>query len=789
MSKNYEADSSNAPIKYFLLKVASLKYLYVVCLAVALITAVLYNIYSKRVYEASASISPIENKTSALLSSDQRFGNEYMQSFVNIENEINNLRSFPLVLKTITDMNLEVSYSRESKGIFKQRYDLYNETPVFVTIDKSHIQPVNARFSITILNETSFRLVLSDDDVTFYNYLDNQVKSENNTLTVDTICKFNETISNRYFRFSVALNKDRIVSKNDSDYKYFFWFNHLDFLTKSYLDRLKVERVSQLASIILIRFRGENNDKTITFLNRFINTFLEENLSKKNKMALSTVNFIDNQISGISDSLSRSESALKNYRSANQVMDLSFQGQRIYEQRNQIDAERANLQVQERYYNYVINYLKVNTDVSGVVPPSAMNVNDPITNQLISELLNLNNQRSSVTSGSNAEKNIFVGQIDNKIRLQKQAIIENFTNNLNTLVLSLNELDYREEKLSREISRLPRTEMNMVSMQRKFNLNDAIYTFLLQKRSEAAISLASNYPDFEIVEQARAITAAVISPKQVINLILALIIGILLPTLFIVVRDTFDTKIRSINDAEYLLKRSQLSVIYRNENKSETVVDDFPKSAIAESFRNLRSSLFMRCAHVKSKVILVTSSQPQDGKSFISLNLASSIASVGYKTLLIDSDLRRPVLHRKLNMDNSTGLSNYMAKNATADDILFKTPVKNLHFIPAGPGIPNPTELMEAGVLDNLINSLKDQFEYIIIDTTPIGIVADAMLMMKYASNSLLVIRNNYTRKDILQGVVASLKVNKLSNYDIVFNDLDLQKSSYKYYSKYYIKK
>jgi hypothetical protein len=138
-----------------------------------------------------------------------------------------------------------------------------------------------------------------------------------------------------------------------------------------------------------------------------------------------------------------SESALKNYRSANQVMDLSYQGQRIYEQKTLIEAERASLQVQERYFNYVINYFKANRDMSGVVPPSAMNVTDPVTNQLITELLNLNTQRSNITSGSSNEKNILLGQIDNRIAMQKQAIIENFTNNLNTLALSLNELNYR----------------------------------------------------------------------------------------------------------------------------------------------------------------------------------------------------------------------------------------------------------------------------------------------------------------------------------------------------------
>ncbi len=254
------------------------------------------------------------------------------------------------------------------------------------------------------------------------------------------------------------------------------------------------------------------------------------------------------------------------------------------------------------------------------------------------------------------------------------------------------------------------------------------------------------------------------------------------------IRDFFDDKIRSINDAEYMLHRSVLSVIYSNNLKSETVVAEFPKSAISESFRNLRSSLFLKSDHEKSKVILITSSQPQDGKSFVSINLASSIASVGYKTILIDCDLRRPTLHIKLKEDNIAGVTNFMIRKASPEELIRNTAVTNLDFISAGPVIPNPSELLESGVLDNLINFLKTKYDYIVIDTTPVGIVSDAILLMKYASKVLMVIRNNYTRKDIFANVINNLKTNKLSNYDIIYNDLNLHKSSYRHYSNYYIK-
>lgn len=424
--------------------------------------------------------------------------------------------------------------------------------------------------------------------------------------------------------------------------------------------------------------------------------------------------------------------------------------------------------------------------MSGITPPSSANITDPIMNKLISDLIALNADRSTISN--NNEKNLFLTQIENKIKIQKQAIIENVTNNLNTLNLTLNELNYKTEKLSKDISNIPKTEMNMVNIQRKFNLNNTIYTLLLQKRSESAITLASNYPDYEILEPAREITSKIIKPKIIMNYLFSLFIGLLIPTIFLIIRDFLNDKVSSVYDIEHLLGRSIFGIIYNNPKKYEAVVTESPRSAISESFRNLRSSLFLKLKSEQSKVILVTSSQPQDGKSFISLNLAASIASVGFKTLIIDCDLRRPILHEKFKVDNSQGISNFMIKNAREGEIIHKTSVENLFFIPAGSILPNPSELIDSGVLDDLINYLKSRFEFIIIDTPPVGLVADSIQLMKYASQILLVTRNNITRKDLLENALNLLASNKIDNYELILNEQKLKESQYSKYSNYYLK-
>jgi capsular exopolysaccharide synthesis family protein len=185
---------------------------------------------------------------------------------------------------------------------------------------------------------------------------------------------------------------------------------------------------------------------------------------------------------------------------------------------------------------------------------------------------------------------------------------------------------------------------------------------------------------------------------------------------------------------------------------------------------------------------MITSSQPQDGKSFISFNLAASIASVGYKTIILDSDLRRPTLHEKFKEINTSGLSTYMVNKSSPEDIIRKTNIKNLSFIPSGPILPNSAELIESGSLDELMDYLKSKYEYIIIDTTPAGLVADAALMMKYANLNLLICRNNHTRKDVFKDVLDILTTNRIENFDVIFNDLNLKKSRYGRYNSYYKK-
>lgn len=789
MKNRNEPDSSNVLIQQYLVKVYSLRFYYIGCIFFFAAVALLINKFSQKAYEIKTTIGQVQENRSSALASDNMFRQSAPYSAGRtVEDAINNLNSFSLISSTINSLNLEIGYFKESSNILKQSTEISLNTPFLINLDKSHIQPIDVKFYITVLNDSTFRLTASNKKTSLYNYIDNLIVSDDVFLRIDTICKFNKTITDSNLKFSVSFNKDFKPDKKDLKDHYYFKLFHLEELAKTYLKNLKIEPISVLASIIGVQFTGNNIDKSITFLNSYINSFLEQDLTKKNKISVNTIKFIDSQISEISDSLGKSESNLRNYKTNNQVMDLSFQGQRTYDEMAQIESDRTNLELQSRYYNYVLNYLKTKENASGVVTPNSAKITDPIMNQLITDLNNLNAERSNIMSTNSNEKNLFLVQVDNKIKMQRQTIIENVTNNLNTINITLSELNYKSDKLSKLISNMPKTEMNMVNIQRKYNLNNANYTYLLQKRSEAAITFASNLPDYEILEPAREITSKIVKPKVIINYLLALFFGLMMPTAFLIIKDLLNNKISSVYDVEHILDRSVFGIIYSNSKKYENVVSEAPRSAISESFRNLRSSLFRKLKSDLPKVIAFTSSQPQDGKSFIAFNLAASIASVGYKTVIIDCDLRRPTLHIKFKEENTSGISNFLIKSTTVNEIIRTTSVENLSFIPAGPIIPNPSELIDYGALDDLIDYLKSRFQFIIIDTPPLGLIADTIPLMKYATQILVVSRNNFTQKEIFINALASLDTNKIDNYEVVLNDLDLKKSPYSGYKNYYLK-
>lgn len=764
---------------------------YLVLIVVFLIGAFLKNKFSTVVYRnATTLFMNQDDRTRAMNSTNDMFQSFGLFSVKgNIENELEIIKSFALVKKVITETNLKISYFSHpvsplsdmlKNTPFIKKTELYGNSPIEVVIDPSVPQAVNLPFFVTFLNETEFTIETQGEEIPLFNYIDDQVVSLTPAIQFKQRFRFGDEIKTRYFNFRIH-KTNNFTKEYTADKRLFFVMHDVNRLAIQYQNALKTETTSERSTLIKVSLTGTNRQRITDFLNNLTDVYLGKSLEKKNKTALSTIDFIDSQISNIADSLSYAETALKNFRTSEGVMDLSFQGQQIFEQLSRLENEKAALEIQKKYYEYLNNYLEESQDLSSIMAPSAMNVVDPILNNLVTQLITLGTERAAMLRNSPNQQNLFLPENNIRIENLKKTIQETVHNTLNTLNISLNEINYRMSRASRQISQMPKTELQLRGVERKFDLNEAIYNFLLQKRAEAQIARASSLPDYEIVDSAVLATSRVVAPKKMLSYIISVFLALFLPTGFIMAKDFLNNKIIDPEEIELMTDFPILGNIYHNFHRSRLVVHEHPNSSVTESFRAVRTNFQFFSEGGKRQVLLITSATSGEGKSFCSLNLASAFALNGHRTVLMEFDLRRPKIHQQFNSSNIIGISSYLIDKAIIDDIILPTQIDNLDLISAGPAAPNPAELINSERTSELIDKLKEMYDYIIIDSAPSGILAETLLLMKHADLNIFVVRMDYSIKDTLVNAISTLEKNNFSNVTMLLNDINAKRDAYKY--------
>lgn len=753
--------------------------------------ALIYNKVTKNRYE---------NQTTLLLQEEENnnfmTGENVMQGFglfapnQNIENEIGILESFTLINDAIIQLNLETTIFKEENllgdkldfSFLKTDTEIYNESPVRISIDKSSLQPIDLKIHFRIIDRNKFKIEAFGTEVPMYSYLEDDVIFIADSIRINGIYKFDQEIKGENFNFKIHLKtKDIATWKGE---KTFFVFNNLNLLTLEYQSYIDAVNTSKTSSLVVITMKGDNKYKITDFLNTLSNSYLDRNLEKKNRIAVNTVKFIDSQISEVSDSLNIAESKLQNFRTSNQVMDLSFQGQKSFEKLSELESQRAILIVQQKYYDYIRDYFNRNSDMSDLIAPSSMGVQDPLLNQLILDLIALNSERRNLLNRGNT-KNLFLNNIEVQINNLKKTIQENITNNAATTEIAIQDVNNRVARINSEMSKLPSTERQLFGIERKFKLNDAIYTFLLQKRSEAQIARASNAPDYEVVDPARHVTTSIIYPKRSLNFVIAGVGGLMIPFIIIMISEFLNMKISSKKELEKLTDLAIIGHVFHNDTKNKVVISDTSNSPISESFRSIRTNLQFYSKGKDKQVILLTSSYSGEGKSFIAQNLASVFALFGKKTLLIGFDMRRPKIYQDLNLTNKVGMSTALINKATIDEIIQSTQLENLDYISAGPVPPNPLELIASERTEEILTELKQIYDFIIIDSPPVGVVSDAYMLTKYADVTLFIVRQGFTHKEAFLNNIQHMMQKKIHNVSILLNDVKARGMAYDYGYEY----
>ena len=517
-----------------------------------------------------------------------------------------------------------------------------------------------------------------------------------------------------------------------------------------------------------------------------MNVYSEQSLERKNHNANITIDYIEKQLNEISDSLSMTESNLQQFRSANQILNVAEQSTGISDQYISLQNQKAELVTRKRYYDYVADYLEKNNDFSNMIVPASMGIPDQILTNLITELITAQAQRSNLID-NRQEKNPLVNKLNIKIENIKKTIVDNISAVRQTTDISIDEMNKRIYKIENQISRMPKTEQQLGGIERKYRLNDAIYNYLLEKRAEAKITKASNLPDDIIIEPAMLLGNGPVSPNKSKNFIMAFLLGIGLPFSYLIVRKALNNKIETQESIERITNLPVLGKIIHNHKKNNNVVFEYPKSAISESYRVLRTNLDFAMKGSTHKVIMLTSCLTGEGKSFNALNIAMSYAQLGRKTILVNFDLRKHSSYFDKQEDISFGLSTYLINKVDLKDIILKSVDNKLDYINSGPVPPNPAELLALDETKKLIMTLKENYDYVIIDTPPLAQVTDGFLLMETADLKAIVVRYNFSKKKVLSMVLKDLKHKKIDDICIVLNDNRVKNDQYGYgygYSK-----
>ncbi len=751
------------------------------CLMFALLIAFGVNSCSHPAYEVSSTIVINEGtdeftQTSASLLSDIGI----FASDKNFANELQAIQSTPIIDEAIKKINFSISYYQHNK---LSKIELYKSSPFIVIINPDHSQLIDLRFNIEIKSNSTFHLSCKEKDITLYNFKSNRIIEVIPSISEKQDLSFGDEIKNEYFDFKVLLNSSFNFNPKES-VSYSFIMHRPKDIVKAYQAALKVKVPDRESTVAELTIESKVPEKAIDFLSSLTETYLQKDVERKNHISIKTIEYIDGQLNIVKDSLQIAEHNLQQFRSSHQVIDLTLQANQIYDELRELENEKAELSVNLKYYEYIEEYFSANQDYSDLITPAGMGIEDPLLNNLIEELIGLNAEKVSLVE-NNQTKSPYLRKIDIRIDNLKNMIGENISYVGKTALIAINDLNSRIAQLNAEINKLPGKERALFGMQRQFNLNDAIYTYLLEKRSEAEIAKASYQPDAELLEPADIIGDKPISPNKKINYLIAFILGISLPVSFVRLKEYSRKCFTNKDDILHNIDLPVFGQIYHNNKKVETVVNTFPKSHVAESFRRMRSNSNYFLSQQQHKVITITSTISQEGKSFVSSNLAISYAFTGSKTILIGFDLRKPKLFERLEIKEQAGVSDYLSKQAELNDVIQNTKIDNLDVIWAGEEPPNPAELIASSRTNDLIMALKSKYEFIIIDTAPVGILSDGMMLLNYADMKAFVIRLNYTPKKEALSILDDLAMQNTAKLALIINDMPVRKKTrygYGYY-------
>lgn len=530
-----------------------------------------------------------------------------------------------------------------------------------------------------------------------------------------------------------------------------------------------------MTSVLTLSIVDPVREIGVDFLNKLIEKYNDDAINDKNLVAKNTENFINKRLKAITVELDTVEGNIEKFKKVNKVTDIVSEAQLFLESSSEYEKSSIETETKLKVVEDVLKFITKSTN-NDLIPTNII-PDGGNTSGLIEEYNQLILDKKRISKGATAE-NPRVINLEQQLTGLRQSITESLKNLKSSLTISQNDLRRQGNVLGGKISEIPRQEREAREIGRKQQVKEALYLYLLQKREENAIALNVTAPNSKVIDDAYA-SPIPVSPKPSIIYLGALLLGLLVPFGIIYVYDLLDTKIKNRGDVEGKVQVPFIGDVPRSESHEELIKAD-SRSSSAEAMRIIRTNLDFMVNQVPdgiAKTIFMTSTFPKEGKTFVSVNLAGTFALSGKKVLLIGLDIRNPKLDEYMNLPNR-GVTTYLSsKNATLNDFLVKQEgYEHFYVLPAGVIPPNPAELLMGTKVEAMFATLKKEFDYIVVDTAPVSLVTDTLLIAKYADAFIYVVRANFLDKRMLRIPDTLYREKKLPNMSILLNDTDTKK-------------
>jgi len=740
---------------------------FVLSAVVCLVLAFLYLRYTTPNYEASISILVKDEKKGGMLSELSAFSDLGLGggSVNNVDNEIEILKSRTLIESTVKQLNLNISLMVEGNVVDR---DIYGEAPVNVYfLNKTEL-----------FDEASviLKLDLSDDDkFSISSAIIDEGDVEKVILSSKKLFKFGEKIPTNLGL--LVIGKTAFYKKNSfgKNKPIQIIINPLESVTANFKSRVNVEAISKTSSVVNVSIIDAVPVKAEDFLDKMIQIYNEDAAEDKNFISENTSEFIAERLALITQELDGVEQDVESFKKSNQLTDIESEAKLFIEGSNEYDKKGVQTEIQLNVVSSLLDFIKKSTNAD--LLPTNIIAEAGDAGGLITTYNQLVLDRNRILKSATTE-NPSVIKLDQQISSLKANVAASLKRMQSNLQIQNRDLKSQESMLNSKIGKIPVQERQFRVIARQQKVKEELYLYLLQKREETAISLAATEPNARVIDAAMA-NKIPVSPKKKIIYLAGLLIGLLIPFGIIYGYDLLDTKIKSRLDLEGKTQIPFIGDIPTSEDANELIKTD-SRTSSAEAVRIVRTNLEFMLTNVpegQAKTIFVTSTFPAEGKTLVSVNLAATFALSGRRVLLIGMDIRNPKFMDYFAMPNF-GLTNYLSSNDTDLNkyIIKHNDYENFYILPSGIIPPNPAELLMGKNVDTLFETLKKEYDYIIVDTAPVSLVADTLLVAKNADTFVYVIRANVLEKRMLSIANTFYREKKLPNMCLVLNDTDSTK-------------